>query len=194
MSTLVVARFDSVPSARSAAHALIADGFREDAVSMFYGDPPNAGRDGPLRVGPDLRTRTGRYGAVASVAALAMLGALLGVVATLLLGHEGTLALVVGASSGAYVGALAGALWVVAGLRRAQEAYGAGGVLGRVILVAVQAHPDDAEAAATLLRDAGGVRVDAARGRWRAGRWTELDPVRRTVPPPQAAHRTQWQP
>ncbi len=35
MSTMVVARFESVPSARSAAHALITDGFPEEAVCLF---------------------------------------------------------------------------------------------------------------------------------------------------------------
>lgn len=40
MSTMVMARFESVPMARSAAHALIADGFTENVVSMFYGRQP----------------------------------------------------------------------------------------------------------------------------------------------------------
>lgn len=37
MTTMVIARFESVPMARSAAHALVADGFSEEVVSMFYG-------------------------------------------------------------------------------------------------------------------------------------------------------------
>ncbi|WP_019939945.1 hypothetical protein [Bordetella sp. FB-8] len=44
MSTMVMARFESVPMARSAAHALVADGFTENVVSMFYGRRPAQGR------------------------------------------------------------------------------------------------------------------------------------------------------
>lgn len=40
MSTMVLARFESVPMARSAAHALVADGFTHEVVSMFYGAKP----------------------------------------------------------------------------------------------------------------------------------------------------------
>ena len=44
MSTMVMARFESVPMARSAAHALVADGFTDDVVSVFYGRQPARGR------------------------------------------------------------------------------------------------------------------------------------------------------
>lgn len=44
MSTMVMARFESVPMARSAAHALVADGFTDDVVSMFYDRRPAKGR------------------------------------------------------------------------------------------------------------------------------------------------------
>jgi hypothetical protein len=49
MSTMVVARFDSVPMARSAAHALVADGFAEESISMFYGQPRMPRARGGLR-------------------------------------------------------------------------------------------------------------------------------------------------
>jgi hypothetical protein len=44
MSTMVMARFESVPMARSAAHALVADGFTDDVVSVFYDCRPAKGR------------------------------------------------------------------------------------------------------------------------------------------------------
>ena len=44
MSTMVMARFESVPMARSAAHALVADVFTDDVVSVFYGRQPARGR------------------------------------------------------------------------------------------------------------------------------------------------------
>lgn len=37
---MVMARFESVPMARSAAHALVADGFTDDVVSVFYDQQP----------------------------------------------------------------------------------------------------------------------------------------------------------
>ena len=37
---MVMARFESVPMARSAAHALVADGFSDEVVSMFYSRLP----------------------------------------------------------------------------------------------------------------------------------------------------------
>lgn len=45
MTTMVIARFESVPMARSAAHALVADGFSEEVVSVFYG------RQAPTKAG-----------------------------------------------------------------------------------------------------------------------------------------------
>jgi hypothetical protein len=41
---MVIARFESVPMARSAAHALVADGFSEEVVSVFYGKRPTKDR------------------------------------------------------------------------------------------------------------------------------------------------------
>jgi len=49
MTTMVIARFESVPMARSAAHALVADGFSEELVSVFYGKRTSAKAGGLWR-------------------------------------------------------------------------------------------------------------------------------------------------
>ncbi|MFJ1302934.1 hypothetical protein ACILG0_23490 [Pseudomonadota bacterium AL_CKDN230030165-1A_HGKHYDSX7] len=195
MTTIVVARFDSVPSARSAAHALLADGFREDAISILYEDPPKGSRQRRTG-GPDLSSPAARYGAVASAAALATLGAILGALAMLTLEDPGSMALVMGAALGAYLGALAGTVWVLTGLRRAMATEDEDEALTeRVVLLAVQSEPGAELGAVTLLRDAGGQHIQRERGRWRAGRWAEREPGRRMVTSkPATAHRTQWQP
>lgn len=195
MTTIVVARFDSVPSARSAAHALLADGYREDAISILYEDPPKGSRQRRTG-GPDLSSPAARYGAVASAAALATLGAILGALAMLTLQDPGSMALVMGAALGAYLGALAGTVWVLTGLRRALTAEDEDEALAeRVVLLAVQSEPGAEVGAVTLLRDAGGQHIQRERGRWRAGRWAEREPGRRMVTSkPATAHHTQWQP
>ncbi|MDQ8031648.1 hypothetical protein [Bordetella genomosp. 1] len=198
MTAIVVARFDSVPSARSAAHALLADGFREDAISILYEDPPKASRQ-HAQSGPDLSTPAARYGAVASAAALATFGAILGALAMLTLEDPGSIALVTGAALGAYLGALAGTVWVLRGVRRVPVLLEDEGEpqVERVVLLAVQIEPGLEYSAVTLLRDAGGQHIQRERGRWRAGRWAEREPARRMSgngPKPAGAHRTQWQP
>jgi len=70
MSSMIVARFDSVPSAKSAAHALFAEGFREDAVSLFRGDR-RAGRVQPWDDDSDTQAGHARYGMAWRAAALA---------------------------------------------------------------------------------------------------------------------------
>lgn len=199
MSSIVVARFDSVPSARSAAHALVGDGFREEAISILYGDPDRTGRrmSRPAwRFGPDLRTRAARWRAIVSAAALAAIGTLGGVIVPVLTGY-GRVGMVVGAALGAYAGALAGTCWMASGLRRARAEAAYAGQLARdrVVLLAVQVHPDDEEAAAALLRDAGGLQVEKARSRWWPGARGQSTPTGwRTRAPRPPAQRTQWQP
>lgn len=196
MSTMVVARFESVPSARSAAHALITDGFPEESICMFYGN-----RDARLPAGPDLSTRSGRWCAALAVAALAALGALAGLAVALIAGSGWREGAEAAAGVGAYAGALLGALWMAAGLpwqadlRRSRQA-------GREILLVLQLYPVDTQAAISMLRDAGCTHVEQATGPWVGaagsprGLW-EGGPAARRMPAsrrPGAPHRTQWQP
>src|SRR5690606_7356373 len=109
MSSMIVARFDSVPSAKSAAHALFTEGFREDAVSLFRGGR----RTGQVQSwGDDPEAQAGQvgYSTAWRAAALAALGALLGTVAAIFLA-SGDIAVVAGAAVGACAGAAVGAVW-----------------------------------------------------------------------------------
>ncbi|MBO1241845.1 hypothetical protein J3Q30_16300, partial [Bordetella holmesii] len=63
MTRIVLARFDSMASARSAAHALIADGITEQAVSLLLEDGCHPA---PSHRGMDLRLPSVRYAAMAS--------------------------------------------------------------------------------------------------------------------------------
>jgi len=195
MSSMIVARFDSVPSAKSAAHALFAEGFREEAVSLFRGDR-RAGRVQSWDDDADTQAGHARYGMAWRAAALAAAGALLGTVAALFLAR-GDIAVVGGAVLGACAGAACGALW--AGRRLLALRNGRLRnlpVTDEAVLLAVQVEPDEEEAVMALLRDAGGFQVDRERGRWRGGRWTDRENGRRHASPRRTtvSHRTQWQP
>lgn len=202
MSTIVVARFDSLASARSAAHALVADGFAEEAVSMFHGESSVGDTaENALRNGPDLGTAAGRKGAVSVVAALSALGALVGAALCSLPQWSDGMALAAGGAVGAYLGALLASLWMVGGLP-GQAGGLSSGLFGKTILVAVQVHPAGVPMVTALLHDAGGVHVAQARGPWQlaeyysppapvqAPAWRRATAGARPAP----ARRTQWQP
>ncbi|SAI74335.1 Uncharacterised protein [Bordetella ansorpii] len=209
MSTIVVARFDSIASARSAAHALVADGFAEEAVSMFHGDSSlgDLGEHG-LRGGPELGSVVGRKGAVSVLAAVSALGALIGAALFSLPEWSDGMALAAGGAAGGYIGALLGGLWMVGGLP-GQAGGLDSGLFGKAILVAVQVHPAGVPMVTALLRDAGGVQVDQARGPWQVSEhwapapkplaqprtWLTVAAARTAgARPAPAGRRTQWQP
>ena len=195
MSSIIVARFDSVPSAKSAAHALFAEGFREEAVSLFRGGR----RTGQVRSwddDPEAQAGHARYGMAWRAAALAAAGALLGTVAAIFLAR-GDIAVVSGAVLGACAGAAAGALWAGRRLVTMRNArLHSLPAAEQAVLLAVQVEPDEEEAVMALLRDAGGFQVDREHGRWRGGRWTDREPLRRAPSSRRTtvSHRTQWQP
>lgn len=193
MSSMIVARFDSVPSAKSAAHALFAEGFREEAVSLFRGGQ-RTGRVQSWDDDPD--AQPGHLGMAWRAAALAAAGALLGTLAAMFLAR-GDLAVVGGAVLGACAGAAVGALW--AGRRwvtRRNARLQSLPATDQAVLLAVQVEPDEEEAVMALLRDAGGFQVDREHGHWRGGRWTDREAGRRNHAARRntLSHRTQWQP
>ncbi|WP_155808320.1 hypothetical protein [Bordetella petrii] len=195
MSSIIVARFDSVPSAKSAAHALLAEGFREEAVSLFRGGR-RTGRVQPWDEDPAAQAEDVRYGVAWRAAALAAAGALLGTLAALFL-SRGDLAVVGGAVLGACAGAAVGALWAGRRLTELRNAaLNSIPAAEQAVLLTVQVEPDEEEAVMALLRDAGGFQVDREHGRWRGGRWTDREPLRRAPSSRRTtvSHRTQWQP
>lgn len=169
MTRIVLARFDSVASARSAAHALIADGIREDAVSLLREDDARVDKPRSRVQGPDFSTPSDWYGAIASAAALAMMGALLGALAIQLVPDPGRAATLAGAAIGAYAGAVVGTIWVLRGVRRARRraAEWAEDADSRGVVLVVHIHPDDENNVVTLLRDAGGRHIQREQNRYR---------------------------
>src|SRR5690606_5785217 len=65
----------------------------------------------------------------------------------------------------------------------------------QAVLLTVQVEPDEEEAVMALLRDAGGFQVDREHGRWRGGRWTDREPLRRAPSSRRTTglDRTKWQ-
>jgi hypothetical protein len=45
------------------------------------------------------------------------------------------------------------------------------------VLVAVHVSPETQEPAAAALREAGGLDIERASGRWKQGRWSDFDPL-----------------
>ncbi|OZI22785.1 hypothetical protein CAL18_08245 [Bordetella genomosp. 7] len=194
MSSIIVARFDSVPSAKSAAHALFTDGFREDAVSLFRGGR-RTGQVQSWADDPEAQAGQVRYSLAWRAAALAAVGALLATVAAIFL-SSGDIAVVVGGALGACAGAAVGAWWAGRSLMmQRDQRLRTVPAADQAVLLAVQVEPDEEEAVMALLRDAGGFQVDREHGRWRGGRWTDVEaqrrPAARRAP---VSHRTQWQP
>ncbi|MCD0504023.1 hypothetical protein [Bordetella petrii] len=196
MSSMIVARFDSVPSAKSAAHALFAEGFREEAVSLFRGGR-RTGRVQSWDEDPEALADRAGYGMAWRAAALAATGALLGCVAAIFLAR-GDLAVIGGAAFGACVGAAIGAVWAARRLVAMRNARLHNlPAADQAVLLAVHVEPDEEDAVMALLRDAGGFQVDREHGRWRGGRWMDREPVRRGSTSSRrntVSHRAQWQP
>jgi hypothetical protein len=170
MGLVVAARFDSFAMANSAAHALFADGFREDAVNIFYvGGRVQAAAEKLRLHDPD--PVASRYNALMRVALLGTLGTMAG--ASIALAFATSALVLLGASSfGAFLGSGVGALWVTG--RGRTEAQG-GRLRPPNVLLTVQTEWDEEDAVGEMLRDAGGVDVERARGRWSHGSWIESE-------------------
>jgi hypothetical protein len=174
MGVIVTARFESFATAKSAAHALFAEGFREDAVNIFYvgkrGLAPADWSGSGNQVA--FRARGSRYGVLTTLALLGMFGAVAGAGAALAL-RGSDLALSGAAALGAFLGSLVGALWVTGRGRSALESSD-GRHPNMFLTVAVD--NDEEDSVGDLLRDAGGSDVDRAKGHWSHGSWIESDP------------------
>jgi len=183
MSLIVAARFDSFPEAENAARRLFRGGFGEDAVNIFFVNP--AGWHDRYPMGGDQAadpdSRGAHYGAIAGAALLATLGAALGAGALFLFGRTG-LEVVAAGAVGAYLGSLAGALFVTG--RRSRRAGPAAQAPMRHagVLAAVHVDVEQEAEAARILREAGGMDVERAEGRWRDGKWVDFDPVSAPTP------------
>jgi hypothetical protein len=174
MGVIVTARFESFATAKSAAHALFAEGFREDAVNIFYvgkrGLAPADWGDSVNRA--TFRTPGSRYSVLTTLALLGMFGAVAGAGAVLAF-RGSDLALSAAAALGAFVGSLVGALWITGRGRTALESH-EGRHPNMFLTVAVDS--DEEDPVGDLLRDAGGSDIDRAKGHWSHGSWIESAP------------------
>jgi uncharacterized membrane protein len=149
MPRIVVARFDTLPDAASAAHALVGDGFREDAVCVFRA--AERGERWPGRLVHEAMARTAALGAA---------GAAVGVAITVLINVPDAYSVLI-AAVGALTGSLTAAVLTNAERRGAAD----GGLPSQAAFVAVVTPPGQEAKGTQLLRDAGGHSMERLRGR-----------------------------
>lgn len=194
MSLIVAARFQTFEQAEAAAQNLYDSGFRDEDIHTFYvgiaGEHARYPIGGDRKADPD--SRGASVGAVVGAAALGILfAAICGIIAW----QVDPSAIVVTAAGGvgAYIGALAGALWVIGKGRRQRERnterVSHPEVRQAGVLLALHIRPDQESRAVALLREAGGTDVERANGRWMNGKWQDFDPLT----PPQRAPRSEPQ-
>jgi hypothetical protein len=184
MSLIVAARFTTFPTAEDAAQKLFKAGFVEEDVTLFFVNP--RGQHARYPIGGDTDTdsaaRDAPKGAGMGVTIGAVVGAVVGV-AIFAAFSSPLLISLIAAGVGAYIGSLVGAMartrqGGTAGHRsRFHEEMRDSGVL-----VAVHVSPDNQLDAARVLREAGGMAIERASGRWQQGRWADFDPLKTPVP------------
>jgi S-formylglutathione hydrolase FrmB len=184
MSLIVAARFTTFPAAESAAQKLFDAGFVEEDVTLFFVNP--RGQHARFPIGGDTDTdpaaREAPKGAGMGVTIGAVVGAVVGV-GIFAAFSAPLLVSLIAAGVGAYVGSLVGAMSHTkergkAGHHRPfhEEVRDSG------VLVAVHVSPDNQLDAARVLREAGGVAIEKATGRWQQGRWADFDPLKTPEP------------
>lgn len=187
MSLIIAARFTTFDAANIAAERLMQAGVHEDALHVFYVNPPGAHDSyhlgGDQAADPGTRRASG--GALGTATVLGALGAIVGgvIVATF---ADSVIPIVAGAGVGAYIGSLAGAMRRMDSRRdrvqephrtvEAQEGRPAG------VMLAVNTDGEHAQEVASMLAAAGGHQVERAQGRWRGGKWEDFDPLAPPVP------------
>lgn len=187
MTLIIAARFSTFDAANDAARRLMDAGVHEDALHVFYVNPPGAHdrypAGGDQAVDPHARGAPRKT--LGTAALLGAVGAIVGgvIVASL---AESVIPVVAGAGVGAYVGSLIGAMRGIDKRRdNVQQTHGApqkeeGRPAG--VLLAVNAAGERAEEIAGLLESAGGRQVERAKGRWQDGKWVDFDPLKPPVP------------
>jgi hypothetical protein len=184
MSLIVAARFTTFPAAEDAAQKLFNAGFVEEDVTLFFVNP--RGQHARYPIGGDVGTDAGARGAPKGAGMGVTIGAVAGAVVGVAIFAAFAAPIIVSliaAGVGAYVGSLVGAM------ARTRE----GGMVGHHlpfhqemrdsgVLVAVHVSPDNQFDAARVLREAGGLAIERASGRWQQGRWADFDPLKTPEP------------
>ncbi|PWK35453.1 hypothetical protein [Cupriavidus plantarum] len=192
MSTIIAGRFETFARAENAANRMLAQGFRQDDLSMFYVNPP--GQHGAFPIGGDRAVDPAARGTGKGAGRGIMVGAAVGVgvgvcaCAAMRAWMDAplqswllvlTLALTTGI--GAYIGSLIGALSLTSGVRRDPRT-GQPQVRNAGVLLAAHVSPDNTALAAQLLRTGGAEEVERAEGQWRNGQWEDFDPLQPPKP------------
>ncbi|SAL17479.1 membrane protein [Caballeronia cordobensis] len=176
MSLIIAGRFQTFRAAESAAQKLFARGFLEEDVTLFFVNP--SGQHARYPVGGDVGTDPGASAAPKGAGKGVTIGAVIGAVvgaAIFAVFHAPLLVSVIAAGVGAYIGSLAGAMSHTKKARTAGQAEEPARHAG--VLVAVHVAPETQDQAATALREAGGLDIERASGRWKQGRWSDFDPL-----------------
>jgi hypothetical protein len=177
MSLIIAGRFQTFPAAEAAANKLFAQGYVEEDVTLFFVNPSGQHARHPIGgdTGTDAGARAAPKGAGKGVTIGAVVGAVIGA-AIFAIFQAPLLVSVIAAGVGAYVGSLAGAMSHTKkkpdGAPLADEPVRHAGVL-----VAVHVSQENQTQAATILREAGGIDIERASGRWKQGRWSDFDPL-----------------
>lgn len=148
MPVILVARFETLPDAASAAHALVGEGFREDAVCVFRA------AEGERWPGQLV------HAAMARAAALGAAGASVGVATAVAMNIPDAYSVLVAA-----VGALLGSLVATLLTRFERRSSSEGRLPTQAAFVAVVTQAGQEDKGAQLLRDAGGRSMERLRRR-----------------------------
>jgi len=180
MSLIIAGRFQTFPAAEAAAQRLFARGFVEEDVTLFFVNP--SGQHARYPIGGDVGTDPGAQAAPKGAGRGVTIGAVIGAVvgaAVFALFKAPLLVSAIAAGVGAYIGSLAGAM----SHTRASKPHSATSHANQEnarhagVLVAVHVSPGTQTDAATILREAGGMEIERASGRWKQGRWSDFDPL-----------------
>jgi hypothetical protein len=176
MSLIIAGRFQTFPAAESAAQRLFKEGFVEEDVTLFFVNPSGQHARHPIGgdVGTDAGASAAPKGAGKGVTIGAVAGAVIGA-AIFAVFHAPLLVSVVAAGVGAYVGSLVGAMSHTKKPETAGQPEEPARHAG--VLVAVHVSPETQERATNALREAGGLDIERASGRWKQGRWSDFDPL-----------------
>lgn len=183
MSLIIAARFDTFDHARQAADALMREGVASDDMHTFFVNP--AGAHGRLPIGGDRVADPDSvgapFGALGGAAIFAVIGAVVGALIGFSL-NNAVLPVMGGAGVGAYVGSLIGGVSRLGRSRRADQDDQPVSVERQAarptgVLLAVRVDMSQQQRIGNLLREAGGVEVERAQGRWEDGQWRDFDPL-----------------
>lgn len=180
MIDIVAGRFEQQGDAQVAIEKLLRHGFRRHDVSSFFVNPP--GQHARFPLGGDRNVSPGARGAGLAAVGGAVLGGVGGLIAGIAASQAlGAVAIIVGVAAGAYLGVLAGALARLQDRRRSRRGNGTTEVRAAGIMVA--AHTPTTRSrneAVRAFHSSGAVEIEATKGHWRHGMWTDFDP---TTPP-----------